>query len=147
MNGILLRIRNAGDRRARGVICEPADHRGLAVADENLRRRLPLADDRRVELHVVGRVVVRLAHGGVHVAIGIDDRRDRERRADGLILNRLHEPRSRRSPPTAETCTNGTFWPTFRIACLLFCAMITGSVSTFTSPRDCSALIDEPRTS
>ena len=40
-----------------------------------------------------------------------------------------------------DTCTNGTFCPTFSTACLLFCAMITGSESTFTSPRVCSALI------
>ena len=92
----LAQDRNPGDRRARGVVRQAADHHcRLAVPDEHLRRCLALRNNRRVELHVVRRgVVVRLAHREVHVAVRIDDRRDRQRRTDRLILNRLHESRA-----------------------------------------------------
>jgi hypothetical protein len=40
-----------------------------------------------------------------------------------------------------ETCTNGRDEPTLSVACRLFCAMITGSDRTRTSPRSCSAAI------
>src|SRR5207244_1619499 len=40
-----------------------------------------------------------------------------------------------------DTCTNGRDDPTFKMACRLFSAMMTGNESTRTSPRLCKALI------
>ena len=116
------------------LVCFPASPPITVVCpsfEEDLRRGLALADHRRVELHVVGGAVVGLVHGQVHVAVGVDRRRDGERRAhvDGTGWSaRWSAPC--RSTTLCDTCTNGTCWPTFSTACMLFCAITTGSEST-----------------
>ena len=120
---------------------EAADDGRLAVADEDLRRRFALVDDRRVELHFVRRAVVGLRDLQVDVAVGIDRRRDREHGADVDVLHRLHATRRIVATTVCDTCTNGRDEPTLSTACLLFCAMITGSERHSTLPRSCSALI------
>src|SRR6185503_8716550 len=53
-------------------IRETPDHRRLTVPNEDLCRRFALVDDRRVELHLVRRAVVRLLHLQVDVAVRVD---------------------------------------------------------------------------
>src|SRR6266536_6113379 len=68
----ILEERNARARAILLPVHQPADHDGLAVAHEQMGRRLTRADDRRTELHLARRVADLLAELKVDVAVVVD---------------------------------------------------------------------------